>query len=64
MANEIIPTAEEMEMSGDFDDYQSMARALARLHVTAALKAHHAQLGLPEEDLEKTLSSYPLSKIQ
>lgn len=34
-----IPTAEEMEMSGQYDDYQSMMRAFAKLHVKAALEA-------------------------
>lgn len=34
-----IPTAEEMERSGKYDDYSSMMRAFARMHVKAALEA-------------------------
>lgn len=34
-----IPTWEEMESSGEYDDYESMARVFAKLHVVAALKA-------------------------
>lgn len=34
-----IQTWEEMEQSGQWDDYNSMAREFARRHVTAALKA-------------------------
>lgn len=34
-----IPTWEEMESSGKYDDYGSMARAYTKLHVRAALEA-------------------------
>jgi len=34
----MIPTAEEMEMSSEYDDYTSMMIAFATLHVQAALK--------------------------
>lgn len=34
-----IPTAEEMEQSGEYDDHQSMMIAFAKLHVKAALKS-------------------------
>jgi hypothetical protein len=33
-----IKTWEEMESSGKYDDYDTMARAFAKMHVTAALK--------------------------
>ncbi len=60
---ETIMSAEEMEQSGMFDEYQQMMREFARKHVTAALKAAHKNMQLPEEDLEFTLSSYPLTNI-
>lgn len=63
-SNKPIPTAEEMEESGEFDDYTSMMREFARRHVTAALEAAHKQHQLPEEDLNFTTSCYPLNKIQ
>lgn len=34
-----IPTAEEMEQSGEYESYTSMMLAFARMHVEAALKA-------------------------
>lgn len=36
----------------------------AKLHVQAALKAAHSNSQLPEEDLDFTLSSYPLENIK
>lgn len=36
----------------------------AKLHVKAALEAAHKNMQLPEEDLEFTLSSYPLNLIK
>ena len=33
-----IQSWEEMESSGEYDDYKSMAREFAKRHVTAALK--------------------------
>lgn len=33
-------------------------------HVTKALKAAHKNMQLPEEDLDYTLSSYPLTNIK
>lgn len=59
-----IPTAEEMEESGEYDDYTSMMLAFARMHVTAALEAAHRNQQLPEEDLEFTTGCYPLTKIK
>ena len=34
-----IPTAEEMEQSGKYDDYTSMMIAFAKMHVEKALEA-------------------------
>jgi hypothetical protein len=46
------PTAEEMEMSGEFDDYQSMARTCARNHLKAAYEKISKDLGIAVETLE------------
>lgn len=58
-----IPTWEEMEQSGEYDDYDSMARQFARNHVKAALETAHRNMQLPKEDLEFILLSYPETNI-
>ena len=62
------PTAVEFcqNFDADPDDdffYKAMIE-FAKLHVTAALKASHRNNQLPNEDLDYTLSSYPLDKIK
>lgn len=74
-----IPTWEELEQSGKFDDYDSMYRHLCRLHVEAALKAAakkakwDAISDFAADNLKKTdcainkesiLSAYPLNLIK
>ena len=65
----MIPTAEEMA-NGMFgkDCYPTDTTycmiEFAKLHVEAALKAAHANMQLPKEDLEFTLQSYPLENIK
>lgn len=51
---EKIPTAEEMEASGKYESYQSMAIAFAKLHVKAALEvaAKSARIQIPETNLD------------
>lgn len=46
-----IPSPEEMEASGDYEDYGSIARTFARLHIRAALKAVHEKYNIPLEEL-------------
>lgn len=70
-----IPTAEEMEMSGKYDDYSSMMRAFARLHVTAALEAALKEATIEFEpndydgstayiDKQSILTAYPEENIE
>jgi hypothetical protein len=70
-----IPTWEEMEASGNYDDYSSMARTFARLHVKLALKAAAQNADAynkpkfegdinPAVDLESILTAYPESNIK
>jgi len=73
-----IKTWEEMESSGEYDDYGDMAREFARKHVIAALKeasekAHHYHVatwkcepkGLqPEVNKDSILNAYPLNNIK
>ena len=65
-----IPTWEELESSGKFDDYGSMYRYLCRLHVKQALEA--AAEKLPYDDRcnqdhmlkQSILNAYPESNIK
>ncbi len=68
----MIPTWEELEQSGKFDDYGSMYRHLCKLHVEAALKAADSVIK-PEYLVQgadrkvmskKILSAYPLTNIR
>ena len=70
-----IPTWEEMESSGDYSDYTSMAITYAKLHVKAALKSAAENADAynkpkfegdvnPAVDLESILSAYPESNIK
>lgn len=69
--NKNIPTAEEFlknkpYMRSDLQcetNYQLMIE-FAKLHVLEALKRSHSNMQLPQEDLEYTLSSYPLTNIK
>ena len=64
-----IPTAEEfyqhaIDNKSIGDDITDLLNAYAKLHVEAALKAAHRNFQAPEEDLEFTLGSYPLTNIK
>lgn len=66
-----LPTAEEMEMSGKYDDYQSMMRAFAKLHVEAALSSALENVRIKIHGFRKVsvykdsiLKSYPLTNIE
>jgi hypothetical protein len=48
----------------DDDKVYEIMIEFAKLHVEAALKAAHANMQLPKEDLEFTLQSYPLENIK
>ena len=78
MSNNKIPTAEEIfkplrnSTSSypvgaatyiNIEDAKKFARQLTKLHVEAALKAYHKAHQLPNEDIEFTLSAYPLTNI-
>lgn len=72
-----IMSAEEMEASGQYEDYPSMMRAFAKAHVQAALQAaaNNAEIdvefGNPYDkdtaysvvNKESILNSYPLKNI-
>ena len=67
-----IPTAEEMEQSGEYDSYSSMMIAFDKLHVQAALEAAWENFeyvdgcdthGVDVKQ-ESILNAYPLNKIQ
>ena len=45
------------------EEYSAMVE-FAEFHVTESLKAAHKNMQLPEEDLDYTLSSYPLTNIK
>ena len=60
---EKIPTAEEMEMSGEFESYQDMMIKFAKLHVEAALKAA-SEATLLYDFKEEITNSYPLENIK
>lgn len=68
---EKMPKAEEF-LWGDEDKGETiwadeaikLMKEFAKLHVEAALKAAHRNQQLPEEDLEFTLSAYPLTNIK
>lgn len=69
-----IPTWEELESSGQFDDYGAMARYWCRLHVKAALQAaaDNAKYKVFEMDgnlpftmdEDSILNAYPPDKIK
>jgi hypothetical protein len=65
-----IRTWEEMKSSGEYDDYDTMARAFAKMHVTAALHIASERADLtdngsfPYVDKLSILNSYPLDKIK
>lgn len=63
-----IPTWEEMEQSGQYDDYSSMGTAFAEMHVKAALEAVCSithKNGIPRivDDKDSILNAYPLENI-
>lgn len=49
---EKIPTAEEMEMSGEYEDYTSMMIAFAKLHLQEFSKQQSINKALTEKYLE------------
>ena len=68
-------TIEEMEQSGDYESYQSMAIAFAKYHVQEALKAATQEISVSiyydegenpftEIDYNSILNSYPLDNIK
>lgn len=70
-----IPTAEEIEMMGEYDDYNSMMRDFAKMHVKAALNAAYKAtseqswidnfINLEDKACKKAIiDSYPLSNIE
>ena len=70
-----IPTAEEMESSGEYDDYTSMMIAFAQLHVKAALVAAADNAELRTEnmgssefqtvvDRNSILNAYPKENVK
>lgn len=66
-----IPTAKEYlrerYSERDLTSFQDNVEALqefAKLHVEQALEAAHINMQLPQEDLDFTLSSYPLENIK
>lgn len=69
-----IPTAEEMEQSGEYESYQQMMIAFAKAHVKAALEAAAEQAKAKENpqdygsgeiwiDKKSILNAYPENKI-
>lgn len=56
-----IKTWEEMESSGKYDDYDTMARAFAKMHVTAALKeaSENAKASLGKDWIRKEETIHP-----
>lgn len=64
---DILPTAEEMEQSGEYEDYSSMMTAFAKLHVQAALKSAAEKIKLKGGNISDTnciLNSYNINQIQ
>ena len=64
----IIPSAVDFlqNFTNNPDDdtiYEAMI-AFAKLHVEAALRKAHSNMQLPDEDIDYTLSSYPLANIK
>lgn len=70
-ANKVM-TAEEMEQSGQYDDYQSMMIAFAQMHVNAALQEAADNVSHFHKVYNKTflinkktiLNAYPLANIE
>jgi len=63
-----IKTWEEMESSGEYDDYGDMAREFARKHVIEALKEVLNNTENWDDckviPVEKVLNAYPLENIK
>lgn len=58
-----IPTAQEMEMSGHYEDYQSMMIEFAKMHVKECKLQILEQFSVPVyKDL--IINTYPLTNIK
>ena len=59
-----IPKADVGYIKVTMEDLEKVIIKFTRQHVEEALKAAHRNMQLLEEDLEFTLSAYPLSNVK